>query len=174
MNTRLRWPLGIRHCLVQVAAALTARTGRDSTVSGLATIWLTTLALAGCGDGSKAGADGAVGSAIAPAPRAEAPPAGDGQIWAIDPAAGGDPASSAATLTAFAWGLQTIVVDDRNVYIGTQKVTARPGPNGARSLKLSGTLEATLTPVGEEMELAFSNGQRVAMQPRKAPYVRAK
>lgn len=148
--------------------------GRDSRVSGVATIMLSVLALAGCGDGSKAGADGAAGSGNAPAPKAEAPPAGDGQIWAIDAAAGGDPASIAAILTAFTWGLQTIVVDDRNVYIGTEKVPSRPGADGARSLKLSGTLEATLTPAGEGMELAFSNGQRVAMQPRKAPYVRAR
>ena len=111
---------------------------------------LMALGVIGCGKHS--GGD----ATVAKAPRSA------GDVWETDNAA--DRQSAPATVLAFVNGLHAMVVDGKDVYAGTTRLSTTADSAGGRLVVLGNGLTAQLTPAGDGMELRFSSGERVPLR----------
>ena len=112
-------------------------------------LWLTA-----CGGGS-----GGEGGSVA------APPARSGEVWAVQNP--DDRAATAGATVAFVNGIHVMVVDDDQIYAGMTELTTKESAGGGRTIAFPSGLSADLVPSGQNAELRFSTGERVAVSSRQ-------
>lgn len=113
------------------------------------------IAAAGCGGtGSDADPDAAV-------------PQSRGEVWEIDSAH--SRRFAPAVLLAFVSGTHVLVVDGDATYAGMQVTHGGKAPDGGQPLALAGSIEATLAPAGDAMQVRFASGETVVLRRRTTP-----
>lgn len=94
-------------------------------------------------------------------------PERSGDVWEIERP--DDRTTAPGAMLAYLHGLHVVVLDGDNAYAGMTRLRGERDADGTVAFILADGLTASLTPVGEGMELGFSTGETVTLMKRGAP-----